>query len=421
MMKTSLLPLLSVALTACFGADISRTTAVAEAPQPTEEPAKKPGAFRSQPAPARTPFVVHEWGTFTSLQGSDGVAQAGMHHEEEALPAFVYGRVPRSGTAGPVPKSVEGMLVDGITQKLETPVIYFYGAPPKVDVAVDFPRGVISQWYPKAASYAPEVNGAVFSPDGILNGRMTWSLDVLGYGETSGMIDVPADDVWAPSRDVEAQPVRVGEEVEKFIFYRGLGRFETPFRVTSTRNTIELHNPSDQQISDAWILHWNGERGAVWPLGPLDPNEVRTFSPTPKELPQADYLETARRSVAEGLVRSGLTEDESWAMVDTWNRSYFQSTGMRVLYVVPRVWTDELLPITITPEPDELVRTLLGRVEVLTDTDEQALLEQLRSSEPTVAELGRFAEPRLRRLLELNDDDGLEARIQSLLLKAQAP
>ncbi|MEK7862968.1 MAG: hypothetical protein AAB295_06860, partial [Chloroflexota bacterium] len=40
--------------------------------------------------PAGGGLEVHEWGTFTSLQGSDGVDLEGLHHEEEGLPPFVH-------------------------------------------------------------------------------------------------------------------------------------------------------------------------------------------------------------------------------------------------------------------------------------------------------------------------------------------
>src|SRR5688572_24382807 len=35
-------------------------------------------------------FQVHEWGTFTSLVGSDGQPQSDMYSEDEALPEFVH-------------------------------------------------------------------------------------------------------------------------------------------------------------------------------------------------------------------------------------------------------------------------------------------------------------------------------------------
>ena len=361
-------------------------------------------------------FIVHEWGTFTSMQGSDGSILPGMHYEEESLPAFVHGRVPPPPPGMPPNKRVEDLLLDGITQKLETPVIYFYGAPERVEVKVDFPRGVISQWYPDATSYAPQAYEAEFSPDDILNGTMTWSLDVLGADAVADLVAVPSDDVWAPSRNVEAQPVRFGDETEKFIFYRGLGRFDMPFRVTSVGSQITVHNHGSQDVVQAWALHWNGEHGAVWPLGSVAANKTVQFSPVPKELPQPEYLDAARHALAEGLQRSGLTKDESWAMVDTWNRSYFHTEGLRILYIVPRTWTDELLPITITPEPDEVVRTLVGRVEVLTQDDEQALLEQLRAGEWEPQRIGRFAEPKLQRALTLAaDDEALRQQIMTMI------
>ena len=35
-------------------------------------------------------YEAHEWGTFTSLVGSNGVTQNGMYHEDEHLPDFVH-------------------------------------------------------------------------------------------------------------------------------------------------------------------------------------------------------------------------------------------------------------------------------------------------------------------------------------------
>src|SRR3954452_11450597 len=39
-----------------------------------------------------TGLVVHEWGTFLQMNGSDGVSLDGMYHEEHALPSFVHAR-----------------------------------------------------------------------------------------------------------------------------------------------------------------------------------------------------------------------------------------------------------------------------------------------------------------------------------------
>jgi len=106
-------------------------------------------------------FVAHEWGTFTTLQKSNGIMLDGLQLEEESLPDFVYnlcfcktyvlpkgyGTLP-SFIPPPVTKTDD---ISNVTVKMETPVIYFYSsenAPKWVLLDVKFTNGSISQWYP---------------------------------------------------------------------------------------------------------------------------------------------------------------------------------------------------------------------------------------------------------------------------------
>jgi hypothetical protein len=93
-------------------------------------------------------------------------------------------------------------------------------------------------------------------------------------------------------------------------------------------------------------------------------------------------------------------------MVETWRDSWFAEEGTRVLYVLPRGWTDATLPITLTPAPQALARVMVGRAEVITPETAGRLREQLlgadrgdsASREQAIAEfkkLGRFADPAL--------------------------
>ena len=117
------------------------------------------GAIAPDPTPQTDGLTVHEWGTYTSVQGSNGATLDGMQHEEEALPAFVAQRAATSNHE----KGFEA-LPEAVNQKLETPVLYFYTASPMiVRATVDFPGGIISQWFPQASSYAPEIGGFDFS------------------------------------------------------------------------------------------------------------------------------------------------------------------------------------------------------------------------------------------------------------------
>src|SRR5947209_4746437 len=84
-------------------------------------------------------LVVHEWGTFLGMSGSDGVALDGMYHEEHALPAFVHAR------------SRDQLRLPSALLKGEPPVIYFYPAAAQVvGISVRFPRGPWTRWDPRA-------------------------------------------------------------------------------------------------------------------------------------------------------------------------------------------------------------------------------------------------------------------------------
>ncbi|HSG70648.1 MAG TPA: hypothetical protein VLA12_09560, partial [Planctomycetaceae bacterium] len=83
--------------------------------------------------PQDTRFLMHEWGTFTSFSGADGVKLEFRPLADNDLPQFVLDR-PRQG--GIVPLSA--LLSKGwylSWQRLETPVIYFY-TPEEMDVSV---------------------------------------------------------------------------------------------------------------------------------------------------------------------------------------------------------------------------------------------------------------------------------------------
>ena len=98
-------------------------------------------------------FTVHEWGTFTSIVGSDGKALSGLEVEEDPLPTFVH-------SISGIPPFNKGFNrpLRGVTIKMETPVLYFYSTEPQpfeARVAVKFHGGSISQWYPERSKGEP--------------------------------------------------------------------------------------------------------------------------------------------------------------------------------------------------------------------------------------------------------------------------
>ena len=62
----------------------------------------------------------------------------------------------------------------------------------------------------------------------------------------------------------------------------------------------------------------------------------------------------------------------SASMLRTWEVSYFLSPGVRYFFVVPRVWTDHVLPLRLSVAAD-VERVMVGRVELVTPRQRQLL------------------------------------------------
>ena len=322
----------------------------------------------------QSPFVVHEWGTFTSIAGADGQAVQWMPLSgQQDLPCFV------ERNQGSVKGSTMG------TVRMETPVVYFY-SPRAVDVAihVGFPQGVLTEWYPHAT--VPPTSATV-------GGHISWPIVAVQPGaKESFPIETAASHYYA-ARQTDADPIRVGAKAEKFLFYRGVGQFQPALSaVANEHGGVAVRNL----------------RGA--PLGPLVFFEnrggamtftVHDLAAAAAVLPPPSFDDATGAPVAEVkriLMTSGLYAREAQAMVDTWKDSWFEE-GARLLYVVPRADVDAILPLTISPKPSNVTRVFVGRIELATPAtlhDVRAALES--GDHAALAKYGRFLQPVAERL-----------------------
>ena len=95
----------------------------------------------------------------------------------------------------------------------------------------------------------------------------------------------------------------------------------------------------------------------------------------------------------EILLDQGLYRDEAHAMVETWKDSWFEE-GSRLIYIVPRGFIDNVLPLTINPAPGQIVRVFVGRLEIVTPATARAVKAAVaRNDEATLKKYGRFLEP----------------------------
>ena len=358
-------------------------------------------------APQKDRLVVHEWGTFTSIAGKDGVALEWRPlNGATDLPKFVYSEK----STYPGLRHFNGKDMPAAV-RMETPVIYFYAnREMNISTKVDFPKGKITEWYPQARTVDKGIN---------------WGQIKIQPG---AVFNLPADyseNHYYAARETEAAPVQVcgtngrKNEQEKFLFYRGVGTFDLPLAVTLENGRVTLRNSGKDPIAQL-IVFENRD-------GQIGFQSVANFSGlTTIERPALDQnTDAVIKRLRQALIDAGLFDKEADAMIKTWRNSWFE-TGMRVFYVLPRSATDAVLPITIDPRPDELVRVLVGRTEIITPEMEKSVKEQvsrLSDSSPAVRaeaalsikKYGRFSEPILKQIMEGEADPAMRARIRRLL------
>jgi hypothetical protein len=475
----------AVWLCACTGAETHAAApsdggALGAAPIPRAERPAIPAAAPIGPPPtaaggaaspppavsARYPgsgFVVHEWGTNTVVMGSNGSLQRGLHHEGDDLPDFVFDRLKQGDLLG-----------FPALDKMETPVDYFYSDRPRsVSVRVDMPHGVLTQWYPAAAAFSPAILNASSGPIPIIDpvssvhypyatqgcldkyadfgsGMLDWgSVEILSRDETlnAALPPAPIDRFsWSYARDVAANDVRVrnpmarssdaamtvrsAAQTERFLFYRGLGRFEPPMRVsTASADGTEIVQISMQQAipGPVWLLNVAADAGAIRRFD--SSAELTGALPDLRDAPPLDvFVDDLAKEMTDALSGTGLYRDEASAMVNTWRHQWFRTPGVRVLYFAPRSWLEREVSLSITPAPDAEVRVMVMRVELLTrdveNRDLAATLDVGTAADASARDyfhaLGRFAEPRLRRALSLLGGRA-SAQAQAFLGEIEAP
>lgn len=418
-------------------------------------PAPTPGAVSDAGTPNHAypgkGFVVHEWGTNTVVVSSSGTLLRGMHHEEEDLPSFVYDRL----------KQGESLAFPSV-DKMETPVDYFYSDRPlTVTVSVAMPNGLLTQWFPAVREFAPSIVEGAFGRMGkvdphlelglpfesqrcidkftsLAGGRLDWGkVEILARdaAPSPALPEAPLDRyTWSYARDVAANPLRVhnpstrpaaaplgeaplGPESERFLFYRGLGNFALPVETVEWGGGadgpgVKLTNVSTWPTQGpVFVLDVGAETGAFRQVdGALSPASSLTAQVRADDaLPIERFVDELDAAMTTALLGTGLYRDEAVAMVRTWRRQWFRTPGVRVLYLAPSAWIDREVPISIIPAPDSVLRVMVLRVELLTSAIEDedlkfvAMLDggaNQQVGERHFDNLGRFAEPRLRRALE---------------------
>lgn len=312
------------------------------------------------------PLVVHEWGTFTVLQDETGNAIPGINIDDEPVPNFVH----RVGSLIQTPEVLQlaskvslPMCHPDVVMRLETPVVYFY--PPNeeetvVDVAVDFPSGWITEYYPDATVSTPGLLERRIRRED--KGQLAWNGLRVG-----GKADGPKTDshVWKTPREVDATSVRTpAGEGERYLFYRGVANLEAPVRVSREGDVLKMTG----ETRAGWLADFRGDGTVAYvKAGAEMPAAFTEYS--------KKNLTALRAEMRDELIAEGLFPKEAEAMLKTWEESYFLSRGLRLFYIVPRGWTDSHLPLRVSGNT-EITRAMIGRIELVTP-EQREILERL--------------------------------------------
>jgi hypothetical protein len=344
-------------------------------------------------------LMVHEWGTFTVLQDESGKPIGGINTDDERLPNFVKNIAwLQKQAAEELPPSyfMKGIAREhpDVYARLETPVTYFY--PPTnwdkdkaIDVTVSMKQGWLTQFYPNARPGGPDIVGDGQLRSGPIrdtsNGSLTWRGLKL-YGMEPG--PETTDKVWIAPRQVRSATVHTPDgQQERYLFYRGVGKFHAPVNVSRTGNgeTLQLRTewplPSSATIEGLLLVDARPDgRCAFRKLDAVnavygDSSVKATFPATFSEGDYAkDNLKYVREYLFRQLQKDGLLEEEANAMLNTWEVSYFRRPGLRLFYSVPRPWTEHMLPMSIS-ETSDITRAMIGRIEIVTPQQRQTLTQ----------------------------------------------
>jgi hypothetical protein len=269
---------------------------------------------------------------------------------------------------------------------METPVLYFYTPQPAiVDVGVRFMGGVLTEWFPHAAvaeSNAPIGRGS--------QGAIHWrQVRISPAAPDAFPIDGSGSHYYA-ARETHAAPVAVGTQTEKFLFYRGVARFELPIAATISADAkVALRNRTREAIGD--VVLFTNDHGRLR-------YDVRHQAGAGVAIDPPVFDREPTVELHALLVGQGLYPDEATAMVNTWRDSWFEH-GTRIFYIVPRPIIDATLPLDIQPAPADIARVFVARTELVTPQALDEVKRALLSGDAAALDAyGRFLEPIARRV-----------------------
>src|SRR5207247_1468137 len=109
---------------------------------------------------------------------------------------------------------------------------------------------------------------------------------------------------------------------------------------TTAGGTIFLSHGSGLNLRHLFVVRIEGGKGAYRYIPELKPGDrmANVIPSMDGAQPIQEFSEAIGHKMAARLTECGLYSKEARAMVNTWRSSYFQTDGIRILYVLPQSW-----------------------------------------------------------------------------------
>ena len=114
--------------------------------------------------------------------------------------------------------------------------------------------------------------------------------------------------------------------------------------------------------------------------------------------PLDDTFPKLRQDLEIALIAHGLFPKEAQAMVETWRDFWFEESS-RLIYIVPSLAVDAILPLHVETTPSRTERVFVGRIELVTPETKRSVESAVARSDWSAVDLyNRFLDPILRRI-----------------------
>jgi hypothetical protein len=180
----------------------------------------------------------------------------------------------------------------------------------------------------------------------------------------------------------------------KFLFYRGVSVAPAPLSALVLPNgQIEAMNQSAAEIPKLILFERRGDK-----IGFREVNGLYEGAILGPPILDAS-LDSLLPDLEASLVSSGLCPEEAHAMLESWKDSWFEE-GSRLIYIVPNSFVENILPLSIEPQPATIHRVSLCRMELLTPATQDAIETAVTPfDKTTLAKYGRFLAPMMEMIL----------------------